>query len=91
MKLALAMVVIAAAACSKSKPADECAEFRATIAKLRSCPALASELDRATKELTDLSELLAKSGAEPPPELAESIRETCKSQNTALVALGCHN
>ena len=91
MKRALLLVIALAACGKKPGPLPECDQLRATIDRMSACTALPPEaraqVTRARDELTQILQMIDQAGGvdRAPPELEESVKDTCRAQNDGIV------
>ena len=93
-KLALAALTLglsfSTAACSKKRLA-ECDAFQATIKKISNCKTLPesarAEIKSTSNQLEELFDALDQAGGidSAPKDLQDELRDSCKSQNAAIV------
>ncbi|MDB4952671.1 MAG: hypothetical protein JWO36_240 [Myxococcales bacterium] len=78
-------------ACGKPKHLAECDTFEHTLDQIAACKSLPpaadhATIDKARKQLHGMFEMLDQAGGieKAPPEMQDSLKETCRAQNTAI-------
>jgi hypothetical protein len=90
MKSLALVLALAAAGCSK-KHLAECDAFQATVDKLAKCKSLPDSakdsIQASGKQLKEMFDAIDQAGGidSAPKDLQEQLRDTCKSQNAAIV------